>query len=345
MENKRITIKELAELLNVSPSTVSRALKNHYSIGDHTRKKVQKLALKLGYFPNSVASNLRRQKTNLIGVIVPRIDRHFHSHAISGIEEVANSLGYYVSIFQTNNSYRKEVDSVKMLLSNNADGVIACLALETENVEHFHQLKKIDIPLVFYDRICDKVESGRVVIDDYGAAYKACEHLISKGCRNIAHIAGNQNTGIYQNRLKGYKAALKKNNIAIDDKLIFYGDTLSMEECPKIADVLLKLPQIPDGLFCANDNAAISVIQAAKKLQIHVPDDIAVIGFSNTPASTIISPSLTTVDDHAFEMGQAAARLLIRQIENNDQHVVAEKITIRNDLITRESTAKHMDNI
>ncbi len=340
MENKRITIKELAELLNVSPSTVSRALKNHYSIGEGTCKKVQKLALKLGYFPNSVASNLRRQKTNLIGVIVPRIERHFHSHAISGIEEVANSLGYYVSIFQSNNSYKKEVDSVRMLLSNNADGVIASLAMGTKDVEHFHQLKKNDIPLVFYDRICREVESGRVIIDDYEAAYKACEHLISIGCKRIAHIAGNQDTGIYQNRLNGYKAALKNNNMAVDDSLIFFGDTLSLKECPQIADSLFKSPQMPDGLFCANDNAAICAIQAAKKLQINVPDDIAVTGFSNTPASTIISPSLTTVDDHAFEMGQAAARLLIRQIENNDQHVVAETITIRNDLIIRDSTAK-----
>ena len=344
MENKRITIKELAELLNVSPSTVSRALKNHHSIGEETCKKVQKMALKLGYFPNSVASNLRRQKTNLIGVIVPRIERHFHSYAISGIEEVANSLGYYVSIFQSNNSYRKEVDSVKMLLSNNADGVIASVALETKDIEHFHQLKKNNIPLVFYDRICNDIESGRVIIDDYEAAYNACEHLISKGCKRIAHIAGNQSTGIYQNRLKGYKAALKKHNLTIDDDLILFGDTLSLEECPPIADNLFHLPHIPDGLFCANDNAAICAIQTAKRLKIHVPDDIAVVGFSNSPASTIISPSLTTVDDHAFEMGQAAARLLIRQIENNDQHVVAETITIRNDLIIRESTEKKQNN-
>ncbi len=340
MDNNRITLIKLAEQLNLSPSGVSRALKNHPSIGKETCRKVQKLALELGYSPNSVASNLRRKKTNLIGVLIPRIDRHFHALAISGIEEIANKSGYYVATFQSHDSYQKEVENVRMLLSNRADGVIGCLALETEQFDHFLKFNEHHIPLVFYDRAPSEVESCKVLIDDFGAAFKACKHLISIGCKRIAHIAGNQNLTIYRDRLEGYKAALQKNNIQIVKELICYANTLSNEEGRNFATKLLQLPTPPDGVFCANDNTAIGTIQTAKMANLNIPNDIAIIGFSNSPASTIIEPSLTTIDDHAFEMGQAAARLLIRQIENNDQNIVSETITIRHDLIIRASTER-----
>lgn len=340
MEEKRITITKLAEQLQVSPSTVSRALQDHPSIGKETCKKVQKLASKLGYFPNSVASNLRRKKTNLIGIMIPRIDRYFHSHSIRGIEEEANKAGYYVAIFQSNDSYQKEIENARMILSNRADGVIACLALETSKYDHFKKFKEHNTPLVFYDRVCYEIESSKILIDDFEAAYKATEHLISVGCKRIGHIAGNQNSVIFTRRLEGYKAALQKYNMKVDEELICYGNTLSSEEGSKLTKKLLHLPNPPDGLFCANDNTAVSAIQVAKQNNLHVPDDVAIVGFSNTPASTIIEPSLTTIDDHAFEMGQSAARLLIRQIENNDVNVVSETITIRNDLIVRGSSSR-----
>lgn len=340
MSGKRITITKLAEQLQISPSTVSRALQDHPSIGKKTRRKVQKLASDLDYFPNSIASNLRRKKTNLIGVIVPRIDRHFHSFVISGIEEIANKAGYYVAIFQSNDSYQREVENVRMLLSNRADGVIGCLALETKQFDHFLKFNEHNIPLVFYDRVPYDIKSSKVLIDDFGAAFKACEHLISTGCRRIAHIAGSQNLTVYKNRLEGYKAALKKNNLEVDNELICYANTLSADEGREFALKLLNLLKPPDGLFCANDNTAISSIQVAKKLNLKIPDNLAVVGFSNSPASTIIEPSLTTIDDYAFEMGQVAARLLIRQIENSDKNIVSETIIVRNDLIIRESTAR-----
>ena len=339
MEDKRITITKLAEQLNLSPSTISRALQNHPSIGKKTSARVQKLASELGYFPNSVASSLRRKKTNLIGIIIPRIDRHFHSLAISGIEEVANKAGYYVAIFQTNDSYQREIENVKMLLSNRADGIIGCVALETKKYDHFLQIKEHHVPLVFFDRVCYDIESSRVLIDDFEAAFKICEHLISVGCKRIAHIAGNQNSVIFRGRLEGYRAALQKYNLEINEDLICYANTLTSEEGYRFASQLLhSSKQLPDGLFCANDITAISAIQVAKEANLQIPKDIAVAGFSNTPASTIIEPSLTSIDDHAFEMGQAAARLLIRQIEDNNKNIVSETITIRNDLIIREST-------
>lgn len=334
----RITITKLAEQLSLSPSTVSRALQNHPSIGKKTSVKVQKLAKELGYFPNSVASSLRRKKTNLIGIIVPRIDRHFHSLAISGIEEVANKAGYYVAILQTNDSYQREIENVKMLLSNRADGIIGCLALETKKYDHFLQIKEHNVPLVFFDRVCYEIESSRVLIDDFEAAFKVCEHLISVGCKRIAHIAGNQNSAIFRNRLEGYLAALQKHNMAADENLICYANTLTSEEGKIFTNQLLQLPQVPDGLFCANDITAISAIQVAKEVNLKIPENLAVAGFSNTPAATIIEPPLTSVDDHAFEMGQAAARLLIRQIEDNNKNIVSETVTIRNDLVIRGSS-------
>jgi len=340
MKQTKITIKELAEQLKVSVSTVSRALNNHHSIGETTSQKVKKLADKLNYSPNRVASNLRRKKTNLIGVLIPRIDRHFQSYAISGIEEVANNAGYYVTIFQSNNSYQREVENAGMLLSSRADGVISCLALETNKYDHLTRFKDNQIPLVFFDRVCDEVDASKVVIDDFGAAYRATEHLISVGCQRIAHIAGIQTITIFRDRLNGYKEALKRNNIEVKEDLICYTPDLNSDDGWLCAERLLEMKYPPDGLFCANDITAISAIQYANKKKIKIPQELAVVGFSNTPGSTIIEPTLTTIDDHAFEMGQATARLLIRHIEDKDQNIPSETVVIQSDLLIRKSSCR-----
>ncbi|MGV8093239.1 MAG: LacI family DNA-binding transcriptional regulator [Mangrovibacterium sp.] len=341
MRKSKITIKEMAERLKVSPSTISRALQNHPSIGKKMTAEVHKMAKRLGYYPNSVASNLRRNKTNLIGVIIPRIDRYFQSSAIAGIEEVASKAGYYVIIFQSNNSYQREKENARMLLTSQADGIIACLAMETNNYDHLAVFKENNIPLVFFDRVCNEIETHKVIIDDFGAALKATEHLIAVGCRRIAHIAGNQHMAIFRDRLRGYQEALKKNNIVLDEELVCYTEDLSVTEGTQATEKLLKMKDFPDGIFCSNDTSAISAIQTIKKAGMRVPEDIAVVGFSNTPTSLIIEPALTTIDDHAFEMGQAAARLVIRQIEEPQQNIATETIVIRNDLIIRDSTKRN----
>ena len=330
----------MAERLNVSPSTISRALQNHPSIGKKMTAEVHKMAKKLGYYPNSVASNLRRNKTNLIGVIIPRIDRHFQSLAIAGIEEVASKAGYYVIIFQSNNSYQREKENARMLLASQADGIIACLAMETNHYEHLAVFKENNIPLVFFDRVCSEIETHKVIIDDFGAAFKATEHLIAVGCKRIAHIAGNQHMTIFRDRLRGYQEALIKNHIAVGEELICYTEDLSVAEGEKATTKFLRMKDRPNGIFCANDTSAIAAIQTIKKTGLRVPEDIAVVGFSNTPSSLIIDPALTTIDDHAFEMGQAAARLVIRQIEDPQENIASETVVIRNDLIIRGSTMK-----
>lgn len=340
MPGARVTIKDLAKRMNLSVSTISRALHNNPSIGAETTKEVWKLAKQLGYFPNSVASNLRRRKTNMIGVIVPRIDITFHSYVISGVEEVAYKLGYNVTIYQSRDSLEREIAITSILQTNMVAGIIACLALETRNCNHFSRFNSLKVPLVFYDRVSNDLEASKVIIDDFDAASRVTQHLIDTGCRKIAHIAGCQTTSIFASRLEGYKAALIRNNLPYDPAMVYCTSNLTYEEGAKGARKLLKLPELPDGIFCANDYTAIGAIQVIKKANLKIPDDIAVAGFSNYPVSTIIEPALTTIDDRAFEMGKTAARMLIRQIEERDANIASETIVLKTDLIVRESTRR-----
>lgn len=339
MAGSRVTIKDLAEKMNLSVSTISRALHDHPSIGKGTTDEIKKLAKELGYFPNSVASNLRRNKTHTIGVIVPRMDIYFHSHAISGIEDFAYKSGYNVTIFQSKDSLAREVAITEILQTKMVEGIIACVGLETTDFQHFSKFKTIGVPLVFYDRVSKDFDASKVIINDFEAAFKATEHLISIGCKRISHIAGNQKTDIFKSRLEGYKAALTKHNIPVYENLIQYTSELSYEEGVKCAKNFLKLEKLPDGMFCANDYTAISAIQVFRKANLNIPKDIAIVGFSNYPISRIIEPTLTTIDDRAFEMGQAAAKMLIRQIEDKDHTIAFETIVIKTDLIIRDSTS------
>lgn len=340
MAKPNVTLKDLARELNLSLSTVSRALQNSESISKKTRKRVLAEAERLGYFPNSMASSLRRSKSNLIGIIVPRISIYFHSRVISGIEEVAFKNGYNVVICQSNDSYEREVANTEALLANRVGGVIACLALETEDNRHFLRFSKFNTPLVFFDRVCQDFACNKVVIDDFEAAYKATQHLINIGCKRIAHIAGHQGTSIFKARLEGYKAALRDNDAMSPDDYVKEMKNLNYNEGYNYSGSLFALNPPPDGIFCANDDSAVGIIQGAKAFGIKVPEDCAVVGFSNYPVSTIVEPSLTTIDDRAIEMGQAAAKLLLQQIEDKSDFVSSQTIVIETDLIIRESTQR-----
>lgn len=340
MPGTRVTIKDLAKRMDLSVSTISRALHNHPSIGKKTTAEVWKLAKQLSYFPNTVASNLRRRKTNMIGVIVPRIDIAFHSHVISGLEEVAYKMGYNVTIYQSRDSFEREVSITGLLQTQMVAGIIACLALETTDCSHFARFNSLKVPLVFYDRVSNELEASKVIIDDFEAASRVTQHLINIGCKRIAHIAGCQTTSIFSARLEGYRAALLKNGLTYDPNLVCCANDLSYEEGARCAKKLIKLSEIPDGIFCANDYTAIGAIQVIKKANLRIPDDIAIAGFSNYPVSTFIEPALTTIDDRAVEMGKTAARMLIRQIEDRDTNIASETIVIKTDLIIRDSTRR-----
>lgn len=340
MRKSRITLKDIANELNLSASTISRALGNHPGISDSTTKKVQQKAEQLGFTPNSIASSFRKKKTRSIGVVAPRIDIHFHSLVISGIEDYAYKNGYNVTIFQSRDSVKREIEIAKTLQNRMVDGIVGCLAIETKKSDHFKKLNKLGVPLVFYDRVPSDFETNKIVINDYESAFRATEHLIKIGCKNIGHIAGPQTTGIFQDRLEGYKAALKKYDLNIKSDLIKYTKDLSYAEGISCANDYLKAGIPVDGIFCANDYTAISVIQVFKKAGYSIPDDLSIIGFSNYPISKIIEPNLTTINDRAFEMGQAAAKLLIRQIEDEDSLICSETLIIKTELIIRESTMR-----
>lgn len=336
---KEITIYDIADELNISPSTVSRALKDHKSIGKETKKAVIKLANKRGYRPNSIAASLRSKKTNNIGVVISWINRPFISSLISGIEMEANLKGYNVIISQSHDSYQNEVANARALFDSRVAGVVVSLAMETADYEHFLQFIRNDIPVVFVDRAIEDLNCDLVVIDNYSAGFSATEHLIAQGCRKIAHIGGSRLRNVYRERQRGYLDALKANNLPIADEYVFESERLSAEEGTRCADELLSSKNPPDGIFVANDTAAVSVIQYAKRRGIKIPEELAVIGFNNDPISMIVEPALSTISHPAVEMGRIAAQQVLNKKDN--KHIVrSESIILKTEVIVRESSLR-----
>lgn len=336
---KEVTIYDIARELQVSPSTVSRALKDHYSIGRTMTEAVKRLAKERGYRPNSIAASLRRNKTNTIGVMISWVNRPFISSLISGIEEVASVKGYNVIISQSHDSFDNEVANARALYNSRIAGLVVSLAMETDAYEHFRQFAENDIPIVFVDRVSETFDADKVVIDNYSAGFQATQHLIEQGCRRIAHIAGAQHRNVYKERKQGYLSALRQHGLPVDESLIITGNTLNAEEGQTMAGQLLSLAEPPDGLFASNDTSAVSAIQVARQKGLCVPKDLAVIGFNNDPVSMIIDPPLSTVAHPAVNMGKIAAQQVLKHKEYKDI-VTSETITLRTQLIIRESSRR-----
>ena len=338
-QKKEVTIYDIAQQLNVSPSTVSRALKDHYSIGKEKIDAVKKMALRLGYRPNQIAASLRRNKTNTIGVMISWINRPFISSLISGIEEAASKGGYNVLISQTHDSYKEEIAIAKTLYDSRIGGLIVSLAMETKKYDHFMRFVNNDIPVIFVDRVSEEFNADRVVIDNYAAGFMATQHLIDQGCKHIAHFAGAQHRNVYRERQRGYMEALRQNNLPVDESLIIYGNILNSEEGLKMTQHLLSLPNPPDGLFSPNDTSAVSAIQYAKKMNIKIPEELAIIGFNNDPVSLIIDPPLSTVTHPAIEMGKIAIQQVLKHKEHKEL-IESETIVLKTELIVRESSRR-----
>jgi len=286
--NKDVTIYDIAEKLNLSSSTISRALKNNPSISKKTIKKIQKAAEEMGYRPNILAASLRGNKSKTIGVLVSRIDRPFISSLISGIEKTAQNAGYSIIITQSHDLYEDEVNLAKTLYSSRVSGIICSLAMETKGTAHFKQFMDKEIPLVFVDRVPKDFSTHRVMIDNYTAGYKATKHLIEQGCKRIAHFAGSQHRNIYKERKRGFIDALKENDLPVDD-------TLSYDEGAKITKQVLSLKNPPDGIFSSNDTAALGAIKIAKKMKVKIPEELAIIGFNDDPMALMVDPELSSV--------------------------------------------------
>lgn len=336
--NKAVTIYDIAQALNISPTTVSRALKDHHSISQETTEAVKKMAQQLGYRPNSMASSLRKSETKTIGVIMPLINRQFIASLISGIEECANQKGYNVILSQTHDSYEKEVANAQTLYCSRVDGLIVSLAMETMQYDHFDAFLQNNIPIVGVDRVTEEMETDRVIIDNFAASFKATEHLIMMGCQRIAHLGGALHRNIYQGRQEGYLAALKQYNLPVDETLIVRSK-LGIKEGDAGAKYLLDLAHPPDGIFSANDSAAVGAIQHAKQRGITIPEELAIVGFNDDPIASISEPGLTSVSHPAFDMGKIAAQQVLKS-RSNKGTVQSQTIVLKTDLVLRASSLR-----
>jgi LacI family transcriptional regulator len=331
------TIHDIAKKLNISASTVSRALKDNPLISESTREKIKVTAIEMGYRPNIMAANLRTKRTNTIGVIVPLINRHFFSSVISGIEDVAYKQGFTVTISQSNDSFEKESTIAHTLFANRVDGLILSIGMETQTYDHLKLFSDRDIPLVFFDRVVDEIPSHKIVVDDFGGGYRATQHLIEQGRKRIAHIGGPLFLDIYQNREKGYKKALTDAKLPVEKSYILH-NSLTRKDGVNAIKKLLSCKNCPDAIFCGNDTTALSTIVYLKENNIRIPEDIAIVGFSNEPYTELVTPSITTMQQPGFDMGQKAAELIINQINHKNETCNYETITMETNLIVRNSS-------
>jgi LacI family transcriptional regulator len=339
LREKEITIYDLAKKLNISIATVSRALKDDPVVSKKTKKKIADLAQEMGYRSNNFARNLRNQKTNTIGVIVPRLNSYFMSTVIAGIESIANKEGYNLIISQSSESFDKEMASAKTMFNNRVDGVLVSLAYDTENLAHFNSFFKRHIPLIFFDRVVEDENSTNILIDNRKAAYEATTHLIKQGCKRIVHITATPKRNVYVDRLQGYKHALTDNDIAFREDYVIISN-LSQEAGAIAAQEILQMNPLPDAVFVANDNCAVGCMLALKHAGIKIPEDIAFVGFNNDPVSKVIEPNLTTINYPGYEMGEVAARNLINHLNGKATIQSTNTIILRSELVIRDSSKK-----
>lgn len=339
MKKGPVTIKDIARELNVSVSTVSRALADNPLVKADTRKAVKELATKYNYQPHFTALSLRSNKTRTIGIVIPQLVHEFFSMVIRGIEDFAYSNGYNVIISSSHESYEREVIDTKALINGRVDGLLACVSKETKQFDHFKDFVDREIPLVFFDCICDEIDAPKVVLDDFDAGYEAVKHLIDQGCTRIAYVGGPINLLINQDRLAGYNKALSEAGLNTKDEWILHCDSGDYEGGRLKTEPLIQSKEI-DGLFAATDMLAIGAIKNIKALGLKVPNDIMVVGFSNWSIGALYEPSLSTMSQPGYEMGQKAAELLIQQI-NNPETKLNETVIMHSELIVRESSMHH----
>jgi LacI family transcriptional regulator len=336
-----ITIKDIAKALGLSTSTVSRALRNSYEINPETKKLVMEYAERMNYRPNPIALSLRDSKSKSIGVIIPEIANHFFSQLINGIESIAYNLGYHVVIFQSHESYEREVANTNYLVSRKVDGLLISLSSLTTNLFHFQDLMERGLPIVFLDRVPNAIETHKVVVDNFAGSYEATEHLIKTGRKRIAHLTSPIYLSITTERLAGYKQALEDYGLPFDEsyvKYCYHGGKVA-EENEAAVQEMLEMPEPPDAIFTASDRLTTGCMSVFQKHNIKIPEQIAIVGFTNISVAELLNPPLTAVVQPAMEMGQQAVELLIRLIEHPQKTDVFETRSLKTSLIIRESSA------
>ncbi len=341
--NKEITIYDIAKRLNYSPATVSRALNDHPAIRSDTKELINATAREMGYRSNTFASNLRRQKTSTLGIIVPRLNSNFMSRVLAGMEKAANDAAYNLIITQSLESALKEVANARTLFDSRVDGLLVSVAYNTESTDHFDTFIRRGVPVLFFDRVIQHPNCVSVSIDNEWAGYEATRHLLEQGCRRIAHITGIMRRNVYGDRLAGYRRALAERAIPADDSLIVESD-LSFEAGYQAAQQILAMPTRPDGIFVANDFCAAGCMLALRQAGISIPGDMAVVGFNDDPVAQVISPTLTTIHYAGEKMGEIAARSLINFLNGLQDIQATNRIVLRSELIVRESSLRQGGN-
>ena len=340
---KNLTLKDLAQKLGLSTSTVSRALQNNPAISDDTRLRVNKLAKKIGYYPDALAKSLKNKKSYTIGVIVPEISHFFFSSVIDGIEDVTYKDGYTILVTKSNEDFEREVLNLESLISNRVAGVIASISQNTKTGKHFYNIINRGIPLVLFDRVLDDLDVHKIVGDDFEKVYEMVNHLIDSGYQNIAYLAGPSHLNITMNRVDGYKKALIDNNIELMDGLIMNINLNENDGFEGAKTLIRKFPKV-DAICCVNDPVALGVYKYLNKVGIKIPDKIGVTGFSNNPSSETINPPMTTVDQQGYKMGRKAAKILLQKINNESIDSLDKTHIIEGELIIRDSSRKNNIN-
>lgn len=336
MRSNQVTIKDIARELGISPSTVSRALKDHPDISQYTKQAVKELAKKLNYQPNAIALSLKHSRSFTLGVIIPETVHFFFSSVISGIEDIAYNSGYNIMICQSNELYSREKSNANMLFSNRVDGLLISLSKETQDFDHISLFQNNNIPVVFFDRGTDVFLCDQVIIDDYHAAFNIVDFMIKRGHKNIIHLAAPQNLDIGLKRRMGYEDALKANDLPFDESMVVYAD--KFEISTQKVNEIIESGNIPDGIFAVNDLTALGALRALKKHNLNVPNDVGVTGFGNGQNAMLVDPPLTTIDQNGYKMGQKAAEILLTRINEGETNLTLKKHYVETKLIIREST-------
>ncbi|MDP4149986.1 MAG: LacI family DNA-binding transcriptional regulator [Bacteroidota bacterium] len=336
---KRATIYDVAKELGISPSYVSKALNNHPSVGDLIRRRVKEKADQLNYKHNSHAANLRRGQSRTIGVVVPHINQSFFSDAISGIEEVCFARNHSLVICQSHESYEKEGKAIETLIHQNVDCILISNAEETISAHHLRQANKNKIPVIQFDRCLDDFDSFKVVNDNKAVSYEAVRSLIREGYRNIAFLGGPSRVKTFQERKEGFIAAIDEANLPIPYNFIVE-NALSRERGRQAAMPLLKLPNRPDAIFSVSDYQSLGVMDAAAVLGISIPSDLGLFGFADETFAQLVTPSLSTIDQHSVELGRKAAELYFQHIYQQEQMPETETIVIASEMRIRQSSRR-----
>ena len=336
MSNKEITIYDIAENLGLSPSTISRGLKGHFTVSLKTQQKITAAAAEMGYRSNTFAANLRSQRTNTIGIIVPKLNSYFMSEVIAGIEKVTNDAGYNLIISQSLEKSDKESRNIKTMFNSRVDGLMVSLAGDTTDVSHFNLFTDKGIPVLFFDRVPADQQFPSITIDNEQAGYTVTQHLLGQGARNIAHITGNQLRNVYSDRLKGYRRALEEAGMVFNDNNIIINE-LNEKDGVISAGEILAIGA--DAVFVSNDNCAASCMNELKRLGVKIPADIKFAGFNNDMISRNVDPALTTIDYRGFEMGEVAASNLLEHLAGKRNIYQLPATILHSDLIVRLSSS------